>query len=47
MIVPVSLAFGQVTIATSSMTFYDCGAVSRLNQSSQYVPRWVRAERVT
>lgn len=37
MILPVSLAFGHVTIATSTMTFYDCGAVSRLNQSSQYV----------
>lgn len=37
MILPVSLVFGHVTIATSSMTFYDCGAVSRLNQSSQYV----------
>lgn len=37
MILPVSLVFGHVTIATSSMTFYECGAVSRLNQSSQYV----------
>ena len=37
MTLPVSLVFGHVTIATSSMTFYDCGAVSRLNQSSQYV----------
>ncbi|TNM86527.1 hypothetical protein fugu_006757 [Takifugu bimaculatus] len=37
MILPVSLVFGHVTIATSNMTFYDCGAVSRLNQSSQYV----------
>ncbi|KAM9351259.1 plexin-B3 [Symphorus nematophorus] len=35
MILPVSLVFGHVTIATGNMTFYDCGAVSRLNQSSQ------------
>ncbi|CAF92988.1 unnamed protein product, partial [Tetraodon nigroviridis] len=35
MALPVSLVFGHVTIATSSMTFYDCAAVSRLNQSSQ------------
>ncbi|XP_037628566.1 plexin-B1 [Sebastes umbrosus] len=35
MILPVSLMFGHVTITTGSMTFYDCGAVSRLNQSSQ------------
>ncbi|CAK6977993.1 LOW QUALITY PROTEIN: plexin-B1 [Scomber scombrus] len=35
MIMPVSLKFGQVTITTGDMTFYDCGAVSRLNQSSQ------------
>ncbi|KAM6930088.1 plexin-B3 isoform 2-T2 [Lycodopsis pacificus] len=35
MILPVSLMFGHVTIATGNMTFYDCGAVSRLNQSSQ------------
>ncbi|CAF95457.1 unnamed protein product, partial [Tetraodon nigroviridis] len=39
MALPVSLVFGHVTIATSSMTFYDCAAVSRLNQSSQYVQR--------
>lgn len=38
MILPVSLVFGHVTITTSNMTFYDCGAVSQLNQSSQYVP---------
>ncbi|KAG7519548.1 hypothetical protein JOB18_011235 [Solea senegalensis] len=35
MILPVSLTFGHVTIATGNMTFYDCGAVSRLNQSAQ------------
>ncbi|XP_047441531.1 plexin-B1 [Mugil cephalus] len=35
MILPVSLTFGHVTVATGNMTFYDCGAVSRLNQSSQ------------
>ncbi|XP_054475843.1 LOW QUALITY PROTEIN: plexin-B1 [Anoplopoma fimbria] len=35
MILPVSLMFGHVTITTGNMTFYDCGAVSRLNQSSQ------------
>uniref|UniRef100_A0A671XHJ7 Sema domain-containing protein n=1 Tax=Sparus aurata TaxID=8175 RepID=A0A671XHJ7_SPAAU len=34
-ILPVSLVFGRVTITTGNMTFYDCGAVSRLNQSSQ------------
>ncbi|XP_034534320.1 plexin-B1 [Notolabrus celidotus] len=34
-ILSVSLMFGHVTITTGSMTFYDCGAVSRLNQSSQ------------
>lgn len=39
MILPVSLVFGHVTLAASSMTFYDCGAVSGLNQSSQYVSR--------
>uniref|UniRef100_A0A4W6EKG8 Plexin-B1 n=1 Tax=Lates calcarifer TaxID=8187 RepID=A0A4W6EKG8_LATCA len=35
MILPVSLRFGHVTITTGNMTFYDCGAVSRLKQSSQ------------
>ncbi|XP_008293461.1 plexin-B1 [Stegastes partitus] len=35
MILPVSLMFGHVTITTGNMTFYDCSAVSRLNQSSQ------------
>ncbi|XP_065817425.1 plexin-B3 [Labrus bergylta] len=35
MILPVSLRFGHVTITTGNMTFYDCGAVSRLNQTSQ------------
>lgn len=35
MIVPVAVKFGHVTITTGNMTFYDCGAVSRLNQSSQ------------
>ncbi|KAI3357940.1 hypothetical protein L3Q82_016330 [Scortum barcoo] len=35
MILPVSLVFGHVTITRGNMTFYDCGAVSRLNQSSQ------------
>ncbi|TNN44533.1 Plexin-B1 [Liparis tanakae] len=35
MTLPVSLMFGHVTITTGHMTFYDCGAVSRLNQSSQ------------
>ncbi|XP_061549767.1 plexin-B3 isoform X1 [Phycodurus eques] len=34
-IVPVSLTFGDVTISTANITFYDCGAVSRLNQTSQ------------
>ncbi|XP_075882893.1 plexin-B3 isoform X3 [Nelusetta ayraudi] len=35
MILPVLLVFGHVTLTTGNMTFYDCGAVSRLNQSSQ------------
>uniref|UniRef100_A0A3Q3WDU9 Plexin-B1 n=1 Tax=Mola mola TaxID=94237 RepID=A0A3Q3WDU9_MOLML len=35
MILSVSLVFGHVTITTGNMTFYDCGAVSQLNQSSQ------------
>uniref|UniRef100_A0A8C3A345 Plexin B3 n=1 Tax=Cyclopterus lumpus TaxID=8103 RepID=A0A8C3A345_CYCLU len=35
MVLPVSLMFGHVTVTTGDMTFYDCGAVSRLNQSSQ------------
>lgn len=35
MILPVSLVFGHVTLTTGNMTFYDCGAVSKLNQSSQ------------
>ncbi|XP_019935566.2 plexin-B3 [Paralichthys olivaceus] len=35
MMLPVSLRFGDVTITTGNMTFYDCEAVSRLNQSSQ------------
>lgn len=35
MILPVFLMFGHVTITTGNMIFYDCGAVSRLNQSSQ------------
>uniref|UniRef100_A0A7N8XWN4 Plexin-B1 n=1 Tax=Mastacembelus armatus TaxID=205130 RepID=A0A7N8XWN4_9TELE len=35
MILPVSLMFGHVIITRGNMTFYDCGAVSRLNQSSQ------------
>uniref|UniRef100_A0A669C9W2 Plexin-B1 n=1 Tax=Oreochromis niloticus TaxID=8128 RepID=A0A669C9W2_ORENI len=30
-----SLMFGHVTVTTGNMTFYDCMAVSRLNQSSQ------------
>ncbi|KAM9344359.1 plexin-B3 [Pholidichthys leucotaenia] len=34
-ILPVSLMFGDVTVTVGNMTFYDCGAVSRLNQSSQ------------
>ncbi|XP_077456981.1 plexin-B3 isoform X1 [Stigmatopora argus] len=34
-IVPVSLTFGHVTISTANITFYDCGAVSRLNRTSQ------------
>ncbi|XP_004086439.1 plexin-B1-like [Oryzias latipes] len=37
MILPVSLTLGHVTITTGNMTFYDCGSVSRLNQSSQCV----------
>uniref|UniRef100_A0A3Q2PL87 Plexin-B1 n=1 Tax=Fundulus heteroclitus TaxID=8078 RepID=A0A3Q2PL87_FUNHE len=37
MTLPVSLTFGHVTITTGNMTFYDCGAVSQLNQSSQCV----------
>ncbi|MEQ2289050.1 hypothetical protein AMECASPLE_029226 [Ameca splendens] len=35
MILPVSVMFGDVTITSGNMTFYDCGAISRLNQSSQ------------
>uniref|UniRef100_A0A672ZWM7 Plexin B3 n=1 Tax=Sphaeramia orbicularis TaxID=375764 RepID=A0A672ZWM7_9TELE len=35
MILSVALKFKHVTITTGNMTFYDCGAVSRLNQSSQ------------
>ncbi|KAM3872597.1 plexin-B3 [Diretmus argenteus] len=35
MILRVSLMFGHVTITQGNMTFYDCGAVGRLNQSSQ------------
>ncbi|XP_027131388.1 plexin-B3 isoform X2 [Larimichthys crocea] len=35
MVLPVSLVFDHVTITTGNMTFYNCGAVSRLNQSSQ------------
>uniref|UniRef100_A0A8C5A245 Plexin B3 n=1 Tax=Gadus morhua TaxID=8049 RepID=A0A8C5A245_GADMO len=31
---PVSLMFGHVTIASTHMTFYDCGAVGQLNTSS-------------
>ncbi|CAN9515265.1 unnamed protein product [Ophioblennius macclurei] len=34
MTLPISLMFSHVTIATGNMTFYDCGAVSRLNRSS-------------
>ncbi|XP_061662266.1 plexin-B3 isoform X3 [Syngnathoides biaculeatus] len=34
-ILPLSLTFGDVTISTATITFYDCGAVSRLNQTSQ------------
>ncbi|XP_068600689.1 plexin-B3 [Brachionichthys hirsutus] len=34
-VLPVALMFGRVTVATGNATFYDCGAVSRLNQSSQ------------
>ncbi|XP_051914630.1 plexin-B3 isoform X1 [Hippocampus zosterae] len=34
-IVSLSLTFGHVTISTTNITFYDCGAVSRLNQTSQ------------
>ncbi|XP_028308317.1 plexin-B1 [Gouania willdenowi] len=37
MTLPVSLMFGHVTITTGNITFYDCGAVSRLNQNSQCV----------
>ncbi|XP_029903953.1 plexin-B1-like, partial [Myripristis murdjan] len=35
MILRVSLMFGHVTVTQGNMTFYDCGAVGRLNQSSQ------------
>ncbi|XP_023189667.1 plexin-B1 isoform X1 [Xiphophorus maculatus] len=35
MVLPVFLMFGHVTVAMGNMTFYDCGAISRLNQSSQ------------
>ncbi|XP_037540540.1 plexin-B1 [Nematolebias whitei] len=35
MVLPVSLMFGHVTIASGNMTFYECGAVSQLNQNSQ------------
>ncbi|CAL8318961.1 unnamed protein product [Merluccius merluccius] len=31
---PVSLMFGHVTIASTNMTFYDCGAVGTLNTTS-------------
>ncbi|KAK1898167.1 Plexin-B2 [Dissostichus eleginoides] len=34
MILPVSVMFGHVTVTTGNMTFYDCGAVSRLHQNS-------------
>ncbi|XP_077411305.1 plexin-B3 isoform X1 [Vanacampus margaritifer] len=34
-VVSVSLTFGHVTISTANIAFYDCGAVSRLNQTSQ------------
>ncbi|KAK5873239.1 hypothetical protein PBY51_018300 [Eleginops maclovinus] len=37
MILPVSVMFGHVTVTTGNMTFYDCEAVSRLNQNSQCV----------
>ncbi|CAL9702799.1 unnamed protein product [Knipowitschia caucasica] len=32
---PVAVKFGNVTITTGSLTFYDCGAVSRHNMTSQ------------
>ncbi|XP_033825079.1 plexin-B3 [Periophthalmus magnuspinnatus] len=35
MILPVAVKFGNVTITTGNMTFYDCGAVSHLNRTSQ------------
>ncbi|KAM6924429.1 plexin-B3 [Xenentodon cancila] len=35
MILPVSLMFGDVIVTTGNITFYDCTAVSRLNQTSQ------------
>lgn len=35
MILSVAVKFGHVTVTTGNMTFYDCGAVSRLNQTSQ------------
>ncbi|KAF3840448.1 hypothetical protein F7725_006310 [Dissostichus mawsoni] len=37
MILPVSVMFGHVTVTTGNMTFYDCGAVSRLHQNSMCV----------
>ncbi|KAK1897755.1 Plexin-B1, partial [Dissostichus eleginoides] len=38
MILPVSVMFGHVTVTTGNMTFYDCGAVSRLHQNSIWCP---------
>ncbi|XP_072305494.1 plexin-B3 isoform X2 [Eucyclogobius newberryi] len=35
LILPVAVKFGNVTITTGKMTFYDCEAVSRHNQTSQ------------
>lgn len=35
MVLSVAVKFGHVTITSGSMTFYDCGAVSRLNRTSQ------------
>ncbi|KAK5895490.1 hypothetical protein CesoFtcFv8_012079 [Champsocephalus esox] len=37
MVLPVSVMFGHVTVTTGNMTFYDCGAVSRLHQNSMCV----------
>ncbi|KAK5909057.1 hypothetical protein CgunFtcFv8_017062 [Champsocephalus gunnari] len=37
MVLPVSVMFGHVTVTTGNITFYDCGAVSRLHQNSMCV----------